>query len=188
MKIIAGLGNPGFKYRNTRHNTGFLVLKHLAKKHRLPIKKKGFSGIYSIGRIAGQEVMLFEPLTYMNLSGEAVNAVCSSRMDEKKDLLVISDDFNLSLGCIRLRKEGSAGGHNGLQSVISKIGPDFARLRIGIGSGEATGDMSAYVLSVFSREERIVINGILEKAAECVEMWLARGITEAMSLYNSPGN
>jgi PTH1 family peptidyl-tRNA hydrolase len=184
MKIIVGLGNPGLRYRNTRHNAGFLVLKALAKKHRIGIRKKGFYGAYGIGRIKQQEVMLFEPLTYMNLSGKAVESVCFSRLEDKKDLLIISDDFNLPLGSIRLRDKGSSGGHNGLQSIIEKIGPDFARLRLGVRTGDTIEDMSSYVLSPFSRAERPLLEGMRERAMECVETWLVKGIKETMSRHN----
>ncbi|MFH1552297.1 MAG: aminoacyl-tRNA hydrolase [Candidatus Omnitrophota bacterium] len=184
MKIVVGLGNPGLRYRNTRHNVGFLVLKLLAKKYRLGIKKKGFQGVYGLGRIARQEVMLFEPLTYMNLSGGAVGAVCSSKLLDKMDLLVVSDDFNLPLGNVRLRGKGSSGGHNGLQSIIDRIGPDFARLRVGVGPEHEVSDMSAYVLSPFPRREKAVLNEALEQAAECVETWLEAGTEKAMIQYN----
>lgn len=184
MKIIVGLGNPGLRYRMTRHNVGFLVLKALSKKYRLSIKKKGFQGVYGFGRIARQEVMLFEPLTYMNLSGEAVNSVCSSALEEKNGLLVVSDDINLPLGSIRIRQRGSSGGHNGLQSIIGKIGPDFPRVRIGVKADEVVEDMAAYVLSPFPRVQRAVLPEILERAVECIEIWLSTGIEEAMARSN----
>lgn len=185
MKIVVGLGNPGLKYRNTRHNAGFLALKLLAKQHGLTIKRKGFQGIYGTGRVYGEEVMLFEPLTYMNLSGEAVNAVCAAKLEEDKDLLVISDDFNIPFGCIRLRAKGSSGGHNGLQSISDRIGPVFARLRIGIGNGQdPVGDMSGYVLSPFSRSEKTALTDTLEKAVRCIEIWIEKGTEEAMKLCN----
>lgn len=184
MKIIVGLGNPGLRYKNTRHNAGFLALKALAKKHGLSIKKRGFNGIYGIGRIIQQEVILFEPLTYMNLSGKAIEAICSSRLEEKEDLLVVSDDFNLSLGQIRLRIKGSSGGHNGLESIIGSIGPEFSRLRIGIGRGEVEGDMTGFVLSPFPRKERPLLKETIERAVEGIEVWLDKGIKEAMNLFN----
>ncbi len=180
MKIIVGLGNPGLRYRNTRHNAGFLAIKALSRKYRLAVRKKGFGGEYGTGHIARQEVMLFQPLTYMNLSGGAVKAVCSSRLAEKSDLLVISDDVNLPLGRIRLREKGSSGGHNGLRSVIDMMGPDFARLRIGVGRSGLVEDMSVYVLSPFPRRERAALDEVLGKAVECVETWLAKGTEEAM--------
>ncbi|NQT32231.1 MAG: aminoacyl-tRNA hydrolase [Candidatus Omnitrophica bacterium] len=184
MKIIVGLGNPGLRYRNTRHNVGFLVLNALARKHALRIRKKGFGGKYAVGRILRNEVMLFEPLTYMNLSGEAVSSICSSKLEEKADLLVVSDDVNLDPGSIRLREKGSSGGHNGLKSIIDKIGPDFARLRIGIGADRKIADMSSHVLAAFPRREKTVLNEVLEKAVECIEIWLAQGVKEAMGKSN----
>jgi len=172
MKIIVGLGNPGLRYRNTRHNVGFMVIKALSETYRIRLGKKGFNGTYGVGRITGREVMLFKPSTYMNLSGEAVNAVLASKAEDKaKDVLVISDDFNLPLGNIRFRGKGSAGGHNGLQSIIDRIGPDFARLRVGIGAA-TIGDTSKYVLAPFPRGERLEIKEVIQNAARAVEMWI----------------
>ncbi|MGB2599996.1 MAG: aminoacyl-tRNA hydrolase [Candidatus Omnitrophota bacterium] len=184
MKIVVGLGNPGFKYRNTRHNIGFRILDLLAKKYRLGIKKKAFQGIYGVGRVAGREAMLFKPMTYMNLSGEAVHAVCSSHLEDKEDILVVTDDADLPFGSIRFRKQGSSGGHNGLQSIIERMGPDFARLRVGIRSTERVEDMAAYVLSPFPRKIRPELDNILENAADCIETWLEKGAKEAISRYN----
>jgi len=180
------------KYRNTRHNAGFLALKALEKKHKISIRKKAFQGIYGIGRVSGKEVLFFEPRTYMNLSGDAVKALCSSRLTSQEDLLVISDDFNLAIGRIRMREKGSAGGHNGLQSIINKIGSDFARLRIGVGpadgfnleEGQVLGDMSGYVLAPFPRKDKAELNKVIEKVVECVEIWLQEGTKKAMNQYN----
>ncbi len=185
MKIIVGLGNPGLRYKNTRHNAGFMALAVLSKQYRIPIRKRGFRGKYGIGRVGGKEVVLFEPLTYMNLSGEAVEAICSSKLEKKSDLLVITDDVNLPVGRIRLRQKGSSGGHNGLQSIAGEIGPDFSRLRIGVGREAEIENMSAYVLANFSRSEKAVLNEILPKVAECADVWLKKGIKEAMNRYNS---
>lgn len=185
MKIIAGLGNPGLRYRNTRHNAGFLAVKALAKKYHISLKKKGFGGVYGIGRILGEEVMLFEPMTYMNLSGEAVKSASSSKMEDRKDLLVISDDVSLPLGRIRLRDNGSSGGHNGLESIIGNIGADFSRLRLGVGEAPLEADMAAYVLSPFSRKERPALNEAMEKAVDAIEIWLKEGINKAMNSCNN---
>jgi len=172
MKIIVGLGNPGLRYRNTRHNVGFMVIKALSETHRIRLGKKGFNGTYGIGRVNRREVMLFKPSTYMNLSGEAVNAVLASKAeDTAKNVLVISDDFNLPLGSIRFREKGTAGGHNGLQSIIDRIGPEFARLRVGIGSA-TTGDTSSYVLAPFPRGERREVKEAIQNASQAVEMWI----------------
>ena len=187
MKIIVGLGNPGLKYRKTRHNAGYMALDALSKKHRIPIKKKGFNGIYGEGRIGGKETILFKPLTYMNLSGGAVEAVCASRLVAKDDLLVISDDVNIPLGSIRMREKGSSGGHNGLKSIIGRRGEDFARLRLGVGAEKVIEDMSAFVLAVFSRREMIGMAKVLEEAVSCAEMWVGKGAKQAMSRGNAEG-
>ncbi|MDD4956974.1 MAG: aminoacyl-tRNA hydrolase [Candidatus Omnitrophica bacterium] len=177
MKIVVGLGNPGLRYRNTRHNAGFMVVEKVAAKHGLKIKKKGFGGAYGAGRVCDAEVMFFEPLTYMNLSGEAVSAVCSAKLEDPKELLVVSDDFNIPFGSIRLRSSGSAGGHNGLRSIIEHMGEGFARLRVGIGSNmPPEGDMSGFVLSRFSKEERGQLDTILDESVEKVELWLKKGV------------
>ena len=184
MKIIVGLGNPGFRYRNTRHNVGFMALDVLAKRHGLKIKKKGFHGEYGIGRISGQEVALLKPMTFMNLSGESVEALCSSRLETKSDLLVVNDDIDLPFESIRMREKGSSGGHNGLRSIIDRMGSDFARLRIGVMQEEAPVDTASFVLSRFTNEEKSKISGIIECAADCIEAWLDKGVREAMNLYN----
>lgn len=184
MRIIVGLGNPGIRYRNTRHNAGFLVVKALAERNAISLRKKAFGGRYGAGKACGHEVLLFEPLTYMNLSGEAVKSICASRLEEKENLLVVSDDINLPLGDIRLRARGSAGGHNGLKSIITHLGNDFARLRVGVGAGTRVEDLSGYVLAPLARKDRPLFNEGIQKAASCVEMWLTHGITSAMARYN----
>lgn len=186
MKIIAGLGNPGFRYRKTRHNAGFMVIDALSKKYGISVKKKGFKGIYGIGRIEAQEVLLFRPMTYMNLSGEAVKAVFSSKSADKSDLLVVSDDIDLPLGRIRIRGKGSSGGHNGLGSISEQIGSDFARLRLGVGRDDGIkGDAAGFVLSSFPRKERPELERVLLVAMECVEVWLRKGVKDAMNQYNA---
>lgn len=184
MKIIAGLGNPGSEYENTRHNAGFMVVEAVARKYGIGLKKKAYGGLYGFGKVSGRETMLFEPHTFMNLSGEAVKAVCASHMEEKEDLLVVSDDVALPLGVIRLREKGSSGGHNGLASVIGCIGQDFARLRIGVGAQEPVTDMKDYVLGAFRKEERPVLKEVIEKAVLCVEQWLEFGASKAMAAHN----
>ena len=184
MKIIAGLGNPGLRYRRTRHNLGFMVVEALAKKYKIRLNKKGFNGRYGTGRISGEEILLFEPLTYMNLSGVAVKSVIKSKMEEKKDLLVILDDFNLPLGSIRIRSKGSDGGHNGLKSISEHIGDNFSRLRIGIGKELFFEDTVSFVLSPFLKKERPVLEEAVSKAVEIVETWLKMDILETMNRYN----
>jgi len=182
--MIVGLGNPGFRYRNTRHNIGFKILEAFAGKHGIRVGKKGYHGRYGIGRFAGREIMLLEPLTYMNLSGDAVEAVCSSSSIHPKEIIVIVDDINLPFGALRARGKGSAGGHNGLKSIIGKIGPEFDRLRIGIGRDGMPEDRSGYVLAPFSREERLILKEMIPKAVECVEIWVKNGIGDAMARFN----
>jgi peptidyl-tRNA hydrolase, PTH1 family len=176
MKIIIGLGNPGFRYRNTRHNVGFLAVQGLAKKYKINIKKKGFGGVYGIGRIKREEVMLFKPMTFMNLSGEAVNSLYSSKLDDISDLLIINDDISMPLGTTRMREKGSSGGHNGLKSIIENIGSDFARFKIGIGSENQIDDVSRYVLSNFTRKQRKVLDEMLEETMVNIENWIEKGI------------
>ena len=184
MKIIAGLGNPGLRYRRTRHNVGFMVVEALANKYKIRISKKGFNGRYGIGRIAGEEVMLFEPMTFMNLSGEAVKSVMISKGEEKSDILVILDDFNIPLGSIRLRPKGSDGGHNGLKSINAHIGIEFSRLRVGIGKEMLSEDTASFVLSPFLKKEGPMLEETIQKSVESVEVWLTSGIIDAMNSYN----
>jgi len=184
MKIIVGLGNPGFRYKRTKHNVGFMVLDLFAKEHGIRLKNKGFGGLYGIGRICGEETLLFKPLTYMNLSGGAVEAVSLSKLDKTDSLLVVSDEYNLPLGVIRLREKGSAGGHNGLQSIIERIGVDFNRLRVGVGSENMPEDKARYVLSPFVRAERRVLDETVKRAMESIESWIKSGIKETMEKYN----
>ena len=172
------------RYRNTRHNAGFMVVNVISDRHRLRLRKKGYNGRYSAGRIRGREVLLFEPMTYMNLSGNAVKSVCSSFIENNTDLLVIYDDVDIPLGSMRLRARGSHGGHNGVRSVTGMIGPDFPRLRIGIGKEDMPFDKAGFVLAPFSREERKIMAEVADKAADCVETWLEYGIKEAMNRYN----
>ena len=184
MKIIVGLGNPGLKYKNTRHNIGFNVIDEIAKKHKCPIKKKAYGGAYGIAKIFGDQVLLFKPLTYMNLSGEAVASVCASKLEDRENLLVVTDDADLDLGVLRIKRKGSSGGHNGLKSIIENMGSEFARLRIGVGRSEFDAELASHVLSLFSRKDSGTLNQTMEKAVECVETWLKTGIKEAMNQFN----
>ncbi len=184
MKLIVGLGNPGLRYRNTRHNAGFLAVNAFAKKNRISLRKRGFNGQYGISRFQGEEIMLFEPLTFMNLSGDAVKGVLAGKAINNEDILVLSDDLDLPLGSIRIREKGSSGGHNGLRSIIGKIGEDFTRIRIGIGRETRMEDTSSYVLSSFSREEKRGLGDVLERAVEAIEVWINGGTKEAMNRCN----
>lgn len=183
MKLIVGLGNPGRFYHTTRHNLGFLVVKELARRNSLRFKK-GFRSLIAKGKIDKEEVLLCQPQTYMNLSGEAVKLVLNSKNVELEDLLVVCDDLNLEFSQIRLRPKGSAGGHNGLQSIIDEIGSSqFSRLRIGIGKKEGK-NKTGHVLSHFGKQEAKEIENIIEVAADACVMWLEQGIVAAMDKFN----
>ncbi len=185
MKLIIGLGNPGFRYRNTRHNIGFLVVRRIAKEFRIPLKKKRYKGILGTGAIAGKKTTLFMPLTYMNLSGEAVEEIVNTQKINSENTLVVCDDINLEFGLIRLRTKGSSGGHKGLCSVIEHLGTnEFPRLRIGIGRKTEAKDRANFVLSRFDSDERLALRDIIEKAVECVVVWIKLGPDRAMSAFN----
>jgi PTH1 family peptidyl-tRNA hydrolase len=184
MKIIVGLGNPGFKYRNTKHNIGFKVIDILSKQHSIKIKKSGYSGIYGIGRIAGKEVMLFKPLTYMNLSGSAVKSLISSFNDEDDEILVIADDFDIPLGSLRIKGKGSGGTHNGLRSIVGLIGEAFTRLRVGIAIEEESGIKHDFVLSGFPKKNKAALEEVIQQAALCTERWISEGLVKAMNEFN----
>jgi PTH1 family peptidyl-tRNA hydrolase len=186
MKLVVGLGNPGRKYDNTRHNVGFDVLARLSREHAAGPPVERFHGqvmdyVGSAGR-----VLLLGPLTYMNRSGQSVRAALDFYKLPLSDLIVVCDDFNLPLGRLRFRARGSAGGQKGLADVIRQLGSDqFARLRIGIGTPPAEWDGSDYVLSRFSAADRPVIDAAIERAAQGVEDWVARDIEYCMSHYNN---
>ena len=186
MKLVIGLGNPGLRYKNTRHNIGFLAVKELAKKYKINVKSKKYLGLFGIGVIEGGKTSLFMPQTYMNLSGNSVNQAKKALKIDTSNMLVICDDVNLKFGSIRLREKGSSGGHNGLKSIIEYLETnEFPRLRIGVGSADKIGDMSGFVLDVFNREEKKNLNSVIQKSAECVVSWIQHGSAKAMSLFNN---
>ena len=185
MKLIVGLGNPGFRYRNTRHNVGFLVVKELAKKFKIPLKKRKYNGIFGEGSLDSENVILFMPETYMNLSGEAVKDLSYKKNIKPEDLIIVYDDIDLKFGSIRLRTSGSSGGHNGLESVIENLGTsEFSRLKIGIGKDPKPRDVSKFVLTSFDREERPILKTMLKSAALCVATWVEEGSDKAMARFN----
>ncbi len=183
MKIIIGLGNPGLRYKRTRHNAGFMVLDELASRHRLRFRKHAYCSICAEGRIAGEEVLLMKPQTYMNRSGIAAGSVMGSKAVDLEEVLVINDDIALPLGKIRLRPKGSSGGHNGLKSLIERLGPEFPRLKLGVASGKIF-DASDYVLRGFKRSEKKELALMLKNASDCVEFWLKEGLIRAMDIFN----
>ena len=184
--MIVGLGNPGKKYDQTRHNVGFLALEGLRKSWKIGSAKKVFSSLISEGKWKEQALLLAQPMTYMNLSGEAVLDLIQSREAALDDLLVICDDLALPAGSVRLRAEGSSGGHHGLESIITRLNSEkFPRLRIGIGPFSPKKDASEFVLDPFQKGELKKIEAVLDKIPEICQIWLDQGIQKAMSAANS---
>lgn len=185
MKVIVGLGNPGLEYRSTKHNMGFAVVKDLAKENGIKINRKLHFSLTGKGKIAGENTLLVLPQTYMNLSGNAVSELFREEIKDIKDLIVVCDDINIELGRIRLRKEGSSGGHKGLESIIHTLGrDDFARLRVGIATDAHRGDITNYVLSPFKRKEMRNVNHVVALASETITSSIEDGIDKAMSKFN----
>jgi PTH1 family peptidyl-tRNA hydrolase len=187
MKLVVGLGNPGRRYAGTRHNVGFDVIDTLAKRARVSVKKKVAQALVGEAVLNGEEVLLVKPQTFMNLSGQAVGDLARRFRVKPEDVLVIYDDLDLPTGKIRIRPKGSAGGHNGMKSIIHCLGTqEFPRIRIGIGS--AGDDTVDYVLSRFSRKDREVIDRSIELAADAVETFISDGIDAAMNRFNAATN
>ncbi len=186
MYIIAGLGNPGKKYVNSRHNIGFDALDAVAAKYNIDIKKVKFNGIYGEGAIEGEKVVLIKPQTFMNLSGECIRDFKNWYKVENDQIIIIYDDISLPLGKMRIRPKGSAGGHNGIKSIIYQIGSEvFPRIKIGVGSPENPDyDLADYVLGHFSKGEIEVLVPVAVKAAEAVGEIIKNGTEKAMSVYN----
>lgn len=185
MKLIVGLGNPGRKYEKTRHNVGFEVLEMLVARNAADTAKEKFNGRIADATIAGQKVLLLWPLTLMNLSGQSVGPAAKFYDVPLADVLVVCDDFNLPLGKLRFRSQGSAGGQKGLDDIIRRLGSqEVPRLRIGIGPVPDAWDAADFVLGKFNRSEQTVIEDMIAQAAEAVECWVAEGINEGMSRFN----
>jgi len=185
MKIVAGLGNPGPRYKNTRHNLGFLLLDLLADRLSVDFGKEKNQGLLAQGVWRGEKVLLVKPQTFMNRSGDCLARVCRNTIYDPADLLVVVDDINMPLGKLRMRAGGSAGGHNGLKSIIERLGsPDFHRMRMGVGDDRKSSDLADHVLSTFLPGEREEVDNMLERGAEAALVWLAEGIGPAMNAHN----
>jgi PTH1 family peptidyl-tRNA hydrolase len=187
MKLIAGLGNPGPKYRGTRHNLGFEVLDELARRHGLRFETAPPDALMARWRSApgGDQALLVKPLTFMNLSGQAVGELVRYFRVETPGILVVVDEVALELGRLRARGRGSAGGHNGLKSIEAHLGTEeYARLRIGVGRGDARRDLADHVLAKFEPDEQPVVEETIGRAADAVETFLASGIGAVMNRYN----
>ncbi|HLG58222.1 MAG TPA: aminoacyl-tRNA hydrolase [Vicinamibacterales bacterium] len=189
MKLIVGLGNPGREYRDTRHNVGFLVVEEIARRHGIGWAA-GPSQVPEslVGKKFGASpLMLAKPLTFMNLSGTAVAGLARYYDVADEDLLVVVDEAALPFGRLRARARGSAGGHNGLKSVIERLGTtEFPRLRLGVGRGDGRRDLADHVLSTFENGERAELESLIARAADAAEMFAAEGISKVMNVHN-PG-
>lgn len=186
MYIIVGLGNPGKKYENTRHNIGFDVIETLAGQEHVAVLEKKHKAIIGKGFVEGQKCVLVKPQTFMNLSGESVRQLLDYyKADEARELIVISDDVSLAVGQIRIRKKGSAGGHNGLKNIIAQLGHDtFIRVKMGVGEKPPGYDLADYVLGHFTSQERKLMDEAAERAAEAIRTIIAQGPDVAMNNFN----
>ncbi|RMD01480.1 aminoacyl-tRNA hydrolase [Clostridium autoethanogenum] len=183
MFLIVGLGNIGTKYEHTRHNIGFDAVDLISSKYNIPINREKFKGTYGEGIIADNKVMLLKPSTYMNLSGESVIEAVNFFKIKSNNIIIIYDDIDLEIGRIRIRKHGSAGGHNGIKSIIANLGTDvFPRIKIGI--GQPKGDLVSHVLGKFNINERNDIEKVLETSADVLECLINSGVEEAMNKFN----
>lgn len=185
MKLIVGLGNPGGKYKDTRHNVGFEVAARLAKKFASATPRARFQGEIVEATIAGQKSLVLTPLTFMNVSGTSVLAARDFYKIDNENILVVCDDFALPLAKLRLRAKGSSGGQKGLEDILRRLGTEeLPRLRIGIGIPPAGRDVAGYVLSRFTKEEQPEIADAVERAAEAAAAWIELGLANAMNKYN----
>ncbi|MCD8230903.1 MAG: aminoacyl-tRNA hydrolase [Clostridiales bacterium] len=186
MFLIVGLGNPTEKYEKTRHNVGFDVIDALADRYDIRVSVKKSRALCGSGVIEGQKVLLAKPQTFMNLSGDSVSRLLQFyKLDPEKELIVVFDDISLSPGNIRVRRSGSAGGHNGVRDIIAKTGSDqFARVRVGVGEKPADGDLVNHVLGHFSASDRRLVDEAIADAASAVSLMAAGKIDEAMNRYN----
>ena len=185
-ELIVGLGNPEPKYDNTRHNIGFAIVDELAEVWQMPLKEnKRFQGLFAEGVVGGQKVRLLKPLTYMNRSGQSVRAVSDWYKVQPSSVLVVYDDMDLPVGRLRIRTSGSAGGHNGMKSIIAHLGvKEFPRLRIGIGKSDGEKGTISHVLGKFTPQEAKTIEEVLYVSVKAIELSLKQGIEQSMNRYN----
>ena len=184
MKLIVGLGNPGKEYERTRHNAGFDVMDEIARMASASITQKKFKALVDKVNIGGQSVLLMKPQTYMNNSGEAVRAAMDFYHLQPQDLLVIYDDMDLAVGRLRLRQKGSAGGHNGIKSIIAHLGSEFMRVKMGVGEKPAHYDLADYVLGHFQKADRELVEEAMDRAVEAIAMMVQGDCAGAMNHYN----
>ena len=186
MYLIVGLGNPTAKYEKTRHNAGFDVIDAIADKYGIELNLRKGKAFCGTGYIEGQKVMLAKPQTYMNLSGDSVSALVNFyKLDPMEDLIVVFDDISLAPGNLRIRKKGSAGGHNGIKNIIAQLGTqNFQRVKVGVGEKPKGWDLADYVLGHFSKEDRGLVDDALKRVAGAVELMVQGEVDQAMNQFN----
>jgi len=187
VKLIVGLGNPGPEYRETRHNIGFMVADVLVARWRVADRwREKFEALQTKHAVGDDQIVLMKPLTFMNLSGQAVQATAAFYKIEPADVFIVTDDVALPLGRLRARRDGGAGGHNGLKSVIQHLGTQaFPRMRVGVGRGEGDRDLSDHVLGRFDASERDTVSAAVLRAADATEMFISEGIQRVMNAFNA---
>ena len=183
MYLIVGLGNPEEDYSNTRHNMGFYTINKISKEYDIEVNKKKFKGLYGTGMIEGEKVILLNPQTFMNLSGESVKEVVDFYKIENDDIIVIYDDMDVDLGAIKIRKKGGPGSHNGMKSVVQYLGTDFARIRVGIGKPEDN-DFIRHVIGPIPEEEKEILDKSTTAAKDATVEIIKSGVDNAMNKFN----
>ena len=184
MKLIVGLGNPGPEYERTRHNVGWQVVDAFAKKFRIVVTRHEKNALTGTGRVAGGSVLVAKPLTYMNLSGDAVRLLLNGYEEPPQEMIVVYDDIDLPVGKLRIRPSGSAGTHNGMRSIVEVLGTEnFPRLRIGIGAADG-GPLRDYVLDEFAEEERAIVDRAIERAVDALVLFARGDLRRAMNEFN----
>ena len=186
MYIIVGLGNPTRQYEGTKHNVGFDTIDYLIDEYQIPSSGTGHKALFGKGMIAGQKVIVAKPMTYMNLSGESIRSILDYyKVDPETELIVIYDDISLEPGKIRIRKKGSAGGHNGIKNIIAQLGTqNFQRIKVGVGEKPKGWDLADYVLGHFSKEDRGLVDDALKRVAGAVELMVQGEVDQAMNQFN----
>ncbi len=185
MKLIAGLGNPGRDYAGTRHNIGFGVITRISDKYRIPLTNKEHKAVCAKGMFGGEKVILAQPQTFMNLSGECIRCFADYYKIDPEDIIVAYDDISLEVGQIRVRQKGSAGGHNGIKNIIQHLGTnEFPRVKVGVGGKPEGGDLVRHVLGRFSKGDEKMIGEVLDLAVEAVEAIVSEGVDAAMNRFN----
>ncbi|AGK99281.1 aminoacyl-tRNA hydrolase [Clostridium pasteurianum] len=183
MYLIVGLGNPGKEYEKTRHNVGFDILDLMCDKYNINMNRTKFKGVYGEGKIEQEKVIFLKPTTFMNLSGESVKEVCDFYKIQSENVIIIYDDISLDVGRMRIRKSGSAGGHNGIKNIIFNLSTEvFPRIKVGVGISK--GDLISHVLGRFNQDDRVEVEKVFSAVIDAVDCIITKGICEAMNNFN----